>query len=193
MTEAFLHYLTAKGSFTAAELAQIAAASSARKLKRRHTLLRKGDVCRHMVFVVSGALRLYRTDEDGTEHILRFATENWWLNDHESFNSGLPAKGTIDALEDSQLLLWSKADWEQLTTDIPALDVVQSRLLSRSLEAHVNRLYTALSHSAEARYQEFVQTFPDLYQRVPLRMIASYLGVSRETLSRIRRHSGGSK
>ena len=193
MTEIFLHYLTARGSFTAAELAQIAAATSTKQLKRRQVLLRKGDVCRHMTFVVSGALRLYRTEEDGTEHILRFATENWWLNDHESFNSGLPAKGTIDALEDSQLLLWSKADWERLTTDVPALDVVQSRLLSRSLEAHVNRLYTALSHSAEARYQEFVQTFPDLYQRVPLRMIASYLGVSRETLSRIRRHSSSSK
>lgn len=193
MTEIFLHYLTARGSFNAAELAQIAAATGTKQLKRRQVLLRKGDVCRHMTFVVSGALRLYRTDEDGTEHILRFATENWWLNDHESFNSGLPAKGAIDALEDSQLLLWSKADWERLTTNIPALDVVQSRLLSRSLEAHVNRLYTALSHSAEARYQEFVQAFPGLYQRVPLRMIASYLGVSRETLSRIRRHSGGSK
>ena len=191
MTEAFLHYLTAKGSFTAAELAQIAAAASRKHLKRRHYLLHEGEVCGHMVFVVSGALRLYRTDEDGAEHILRFATENWWLNDHESFNSGLPAKGTIDALEDSQLLRWSKAEWAQLTTDIPALDVVQSRLLSRSLEVHVNRLYTALSHSAEARYQEFVRAFPDLYQRVPLRMIASYLGVSRETLSRIRRHMSG--
>lgn len=138
-----------------------------------------------MAFVVSGALRLFRTDEDGAEHILRFATENWWMNDH------LPAKGAIDALEDSQLLLWSKEDWEQLKSDIPTFDAVQSRLLSRNLEAHVNRLYAAISHSAEARYHEFMRALPDLYQRVPLHMIASYLGVSRETLSRIRRHTSG--
>lgn len=190
MTEAFLHYLTARGSFTEAELAQIEAATSHKHLKRRHYLLHEGEVCGHMAFVVNGVLRLYRTDEDGAEHILRFATENWWMNDHESFSSGLPARA-IDALEDSYLLLWSKADWEQLKSDIPTFDAVQSRLLSRNLEAHVNRLYAAISHSAEARYHEFVQAFPDLYQRVPLHMIASYLGVSRETLSRIRRHTSG--
>ncbi len=143
MVESFLSYLNARGSFTAAELAQIEAVAIVTKLKRRYYLLREGEVCRHMTFVVSGALRLYRTGDDGVEHILRFATENWWMNDHESFASGLPAKGAIDALEDSHLLLRSKEDWEKLKREIPVFDAMQGRLLSRNLEAHVNRLYAA--------------------------------------------------
>ena len=189
MVKIFLNYLTAKGSFTAAELEQIEAATLVKKLKRRQYLLRKGEVCRYMAFVVSGALRLYRTDDDAGEHILRFAIENWWLNDQESFRSGLPAKGTIDALKDSTLLVWSKENWEKLKREIPAFDALQDHLLSRNLDAQVERLYTTISHTAEERYHEFLKAFPDLYQRVPLHMIASYLGVSRETLSRIRKHA----
>lgn len=189
MTDTFRNYLTARGSFTEAELAQLEAAALVENVRRRQFLLRKGDVCHHMAFVVRGALRLYRTDADGTEHILRFATENWWINDHESFNTQRPAQGAIDALEDSQLLLWPKERWEALKQAIPTFDAVQAQLLSRNLEAHVNRLYTAISRTAEERYTEFLRAFPDLSQRVPLHMVASYLGVSRETLSRIRRQA----
>ena len=187
MVETFLKYLTARGSFTSAELEKIQAALIVRKLKKKHFLLQKGEVCRHMAFVASGCLRLYRTDETGMEHILRFATENWWLNDYESFRSAIPAKGTIDALEDSHLILWSKENWELLKSEIPAFDDIQEHLLSRSLDVQFDRLHTTISQTAEERYHEFVKTFPDLYQRVPLYMIASYLGVSRETLSRIRK------
>lgn len=189
MIDAFLNYLTANGTFTDAELERIGAVTLVKKLKRRQYLLLQGEVCRYKAFVVSGALRLYRTSDDAVEHIMRFAIENWWLNDLESFRSGLPAKGTIDALEDSTLLLWSKENWEMLKREIPAFNALQEHLISRSFDAQGDRLYAAISQTAEERYHEFLKSFPDFYQRVPLHMIASYLGVSRETLSRIRKHA----
>ena len=189
MVQVFLNYLSARSTFTDDELARIAAAATVQKLKRRQLLLQQGDVCRHMAFVVSGCLRLYRTDSDAVEHILRFATENWWLNDYESFRSGLPSKSAIDALEDSALVLWTRESWAQLKAEIPAFDALQAHLLGRSLDAQFDRLYTTISLTAEERYNGFLKAFPDLYQRVPLHMIASYLGVSRETLSRIRKQT----
>lgn len=189
MFEIFLNYLTARGSFTDAELEQIEAVTLVKKLKRRQHLLRKGEVCRFKAFVASGSLRLYRTGDDGVEHIMRFASENWWLNDYESFRGGLPAKGAIDALEDSYVLLWSKENWEMLKREIPAFNAMQAHLLSRSLDAQGDRLYAAISYSAEERYNDFLKSFPNFSQRVPLHMIASYLGVSRETLNRIRKHA----
>jgi CRP-like cAMP-binding protein len=190
MVQVLRDYLTSKADFTAAELAQFEATAIVRKLKRREYLLRSGEVCPHMAFVVKGALRLYRTDDEAEEHILRFAIENWWITDAESFRTGLPAVGAIDALEDSLVLLWSKEDWDGLKRDIPAFNALESQLAGRNLDAQVNRLYAAISHSAEERYHAFVQAFPAFYQRIPLHMIASYLGVSRETLSRIRKHTG---
>jgi CRP-like cAMP-binding protein len=190
MVTPFRKYLTSKAAFTNDELEQMEAGAVVKKLKRREFLLRQGDVCRDMAFVVSGCLRLYRTDEDAQEHIMRFAIENWWITDAESFRTGLPAKGAIDALEDTQLLLWSRENFERLKQEIPAFNALEGTLAGRNLDAQVNRLYTAISYSAEARYEDFVKAFPDFYRRIPLHMIASYLGVSRETLSRIRKQTG---
>ncbi|UOQ69328.1 Crp/Fnr family transcriptional regulator [Hymenobacter volaticus] len=189
MVETFRKYVTARGSFTEAELEQIEAVAMVKNLKRRQFLLREGEVCRHMAFVVSGSMRLYRTDEYAVEHIIRFATENWWISDHESFHNGQPAKGAVDALEDSQLLLWSRENWDLLKKEIPAFNALQTQLISRTFDAQVDRLYAAISRSPEERYHAFVKAFPGFYQRVPLHMIASYLGVSRKTLGRIRKQA----
>jgi len=188
MVEIFVKYLTDRASFTDADLAKIDAVTVTKQLKRRQYLLHEGQICQYNAFVTSGLLRLYRVGTDATEHILRFAAENWWLSDHESFQSGLPAKGAIDALEDSQLLLWSKENWEMLRREIPAFDALQTRLTSRALDAQANRLHVAISYSAEEKYHAFLRSFPDFHNRVPLHMVASYLGLSRETLSRIRKH-----
>lgn len=186
----FRNYLTAKAAFTDDELARLESGAVRKKLRRREFLLRPGEVCRDIAFVVSGGLRLYRTDDQAQEHILRFAIENWWMTDPESFRTGLPAHSAIDALEDTQVLLWSWDSFEGLKRDIPAFRALESQLAGHYLDAQINRLYTAISHSAEERYAAFVRAYPALYQRIPLHMIAAYLGVSRETLSRIRRHTG---
>jgi CRP-like cAMP-binding protein len=190
MVQALRNYLTSKATFTEAELEQFEATAIVKKLKRREYLLRSGEVCHHMAFVERGCLRLYRTDDAAEEHILRFAIENWWITDAESFRTGLPAIGSIDALEDTQVLLWSKENFELLKREIPTFGALENQLAGRNLDAQVNRLYATISHTAEERYHAFVQAFPDFYRRIPLHMIASYLGVSRETLSRIRKHTG---
>lgn len=188
MVEAFLTYLTTYGPFTEAELARIEAVTIPKKLKRHQHLLQAGDVCRYEAFVVRGLLRLYRVGPDATERIMRFAAENWWICDLESFHQGLPAKGAIEVLEDSEVLLFSKENWEALKRDIPAFNALQTQVVSRSLEAQCDRLHTAIGTSAKERYHEFLKSFPDFHNRVPLRMVAAYLGVSRETLSRVRKH-----
>jgi CRP-like cAMP-binding protein len=188
MVEIFVKYLTDRASFTEDDLAKIAAVTVTKKLKRRQYLLHEGQICQYHAFVVSGLLRLYRVGSDATEHILRFTGENWWVSDYESFQSGLPAKGNIDALEDSQLLLWSRENWEMLRREIPAFDALQTKLMGRAIDAQADRLHAAISYSAEEKYHAFLRSFPDFHNRVPLHMVASYLGVSRETLSRVRKH-----
>ncbi|UOQ69276.1 Crp/Fnr family transcriptional regulator [Hymenobacter volaticus] len=188
MVEPFVKYLTDRASLTAADLAKIDAVTVYKKLKRRQYLLHEGQVCQYHGFVVSGLLRLFRVGADATEHILRFTGENWWVSDYESFQSGLPAKGAIDALEDSQLLLWSKDNWEMLRREIPAFDALQTQLMGRAIAAQADRLHMAISSTAEEKYQVFLRSFPDFHNRVPLHMVASYLGLSRETLSRVRKH-----
>jgi CRP-like cAMP-binding protein len=188
MVEVFVKYLTDRASFTEADLAKIDAVTVHKKLKRRQYLLHEGQICQYNAFVASGLLRLYRVGNDATEHILRFAAENWWICDLESFHQGLPAKGAIDALEDSQLLLWSKENWEMLRREIPAFDALQTKLTSRAIDAQADRLHVAISYTAEEKYHAFLKAFPDFHNRVPLHMVASYLGLSRETLSRVRKH-----
>jgi CRP-like cAMP-binding protein len=189
MVETLEAYLTTRGSFTAAELARIAAVASLRKLKRHDHLLQAGEVCRAEAFVVSGLLRLYRVGPDATEYVLRFAGENWWMCDLESFHQGLPAKGAIEALEDSEVVLFSKENWDALQRDIPAFQTLHNQLISRSLEAQCDRLHSALGMPAKERYETFVKAFPGFHNRIPLRLVAAYLGVSRETLSRVRKQA----
>lgn len=136
--------------------------------------------------MVKGCLRLYRIDQEGVEHVLRFAAENWWISDQESYRTGHPAKSHIDALESSEVILIDKPDFIQLTERIPALKCFTESLLGRSFDAHQERIMHYISTDAKAKYEQFITTFPHLANRVPLHMIASYLGVSRETLSRIR-------
>jgi CRP-like cAMP-binding protein len=117
---------------------------------------------------------------------MRFATENWWISDRESYTESTPSKSNIDALEDSEVLLWSKENFDNLIKTIPGLNSFFERLLAKSFNANQNRIYTHISQTAEEKYNDFIRKYPDLFARIPLHMIASYLGVTRETLSRIR-------
>lgn len=186
MFKTFETYLKEKADLTVDEIVAVRAVSIEKKIRKRQYLLQEGDVCHYNCFIVKGCLRLYRVGEDGTEHILRFGVENWWMSDRESYNTGDPSKGNIDALENSEVILIDKPDFDNLTTTIPRLNNFIEKLKARSFDASQNRIMSNISRTAEERYQEFMTFFPDIFYRVPLHMIASYLGVSRETLSRIR-------
>ncbi|WP_158799002.1 Crp/Fnr family transcriptional regulator [Pedobacter sp. L105] len=186
MFEKFEQYLIEKAGLNEQEIAAVRAVSVEKKIRKKHYLLQEGNVCVNNCFVVKGCLRLYFVGEDGTEHILRFAVENWWMSDQESLNNGIPSKNNIDALEDSEVILISQADYVNLQMTIPKVCEMVERIKARSLEASQRRILSNISFSAEEKYKNFIKTYPDIFYRIPLRMIASYLGFSRETLSRIR-------
>ncbi len=191
MFEVFETYLRAKAAFTAEEMDAIRAVSRIRKLRRGAFLLQEGELWRHNAFICSGLLRRYRIDDKGVEHIIQFTPENWWTGDRQSLMSGQPATDNIDAIEDSEVLLIGKEDFDGLLRQIPVLNEVVNLILQRSLNASQERIHAAISYSAEEKYRDFNHRFPDLAGRIPQFMLASYLGITPETLSRVRRQATG--
>ena len=187
MFKHFEKYITEKAALTKDELQLARSLSTERKLRKRQLLLHEGEVCRYKAFVTKGLLRTYSIKNDGTEHIMRFSPENWWTVDPESFNSQAPSKYNIEALEDTDLILWTRESFMELCTAVPAFKSFSEKLISSAIDASQNRVLMHISYTAEEKYREFISSFPDVFGRVPLHMVASYLGVSRETLSRIRR------
>jgi CRP-like cAMP-binding protein len=137
--------------------------------------------------VEKGLLRSYTVDDKGSEHILQFASEGWWVADLSSYLSEEPSFLNIEALEDAELLMISKADWEAAMKKIPALEHYFRIILQNHLIATQKRLLQSLAETAEEKYNRFLKTYPECVQRMPQHMIASYLGVTRETLSRVRK------
>jgi CRP-like cAMP-binding protein len=186
MFESLALYLKKNAFLTDSELEQVRAVTTARKFRKKQYLLQEGDISYYNCFVGKGCMRLYRVGDNGAEHILKFAPENWWIADYESYNSGNPAKNTIDALEDSELLMIQKNDFDAVVKAIPNFQQFREKLDARSFDASQNRVLSNISEPAEKRYDNFIKTYPAIFDRVPLYMIASYLGLTRETLSRIR-------
>lgn len=167
----------------------IANASIAKRARKGQYLLEEGEVSDFLGFVVKGAFRLFRIGDDRQEHVMRFAIEDWWISDFTSFMSGLPSHCYIEALEDSEMIRFSKKSWEELLAASPNFKRIIDALTTRNFEAHQNRIFSNISDPAEVRYEKFVQQYPTLYNRIPLYMIASFLGLTRETLSRVRRQA----
>jgi CRP-like cAMP-binding protein len=164
-----------------------------KKLRRKQYLLQEGDPCKYISFVEKGILRSYTIDEKGLEHIIQFAFEGWWISDQYSFLTGEPSLYTIDALEECELLLLSKEAEEEMMEKIPKMERFFRILLQNSLIAMQRRIISSLSRSAEEKYQELIVSCPTIPQRVPQHMMASYLGITPETLSRIRKQISGRK
>lgn len=187
MIEVFKTYLKEKGSFSDVELKQIESVTTIKKLRKRQYLLQEGDVWKYNAFITKGCVRTYTVDEKGNEHILNFAVENWWTGDRESLFSGKPSVYNIDALEDSQVALITKENFNLLCKEIPAFNNMVTLILEKSFIVSQSRIQSFISSTAEEKYLKFLETFPHLPMRVPQGMIASYLGITAETLSRIRK------
>lgn len=160
-----------------------------KKLRKRQYLLQEGDVSKYVAFVEKGTLRSYTVDERGVEHIIQFAFEGWWIGDMYSFITNEPSTYNIDALEDCELLLLSQQAEEQMFEKIPKMERFFRILVQNSLIATQRRLVGSLSQTAEERYNDLVASCPTIPQRVPQHMMASFLGITPETLSRIRKQA----
>ena len=160
-----------------------------KKLRKKQYFLQEGQVCKHAAFIVKGAMREYSVDDKGTEHIVHLSIENWWAVDRESFIMLTPSIYNIDAWEDTDILIFTRADYLNLLDPIPALSEMSRNLDDRNYIATQKRLNATISLSAEQRYSDLANTYPEFLQRFPQHIIASYLGISKETLSRIRSHA----
>jgi len=157
-----------------------------KKLRKKRFILGEGDVCKYTIFLEKGLLRSFIVDEKGAEHVLQFSLEGWWCADLYSFFTGEPSNYNIEALEDCELLLITKPSWDLLLERVPALERYFRILIQNNLIVTQRRLMGSFSETAEEKYNNLIYAFPDILQRVPQHMIASYIGISRETLSRIR-------
>jgi len=160
-----------------------------KKFRKHQYILQEGEVSTHDNFIIKGLCRTYRVDEKGQEHILRFTPEEWWTGDLASFLSGKPSIYNVDCLEDTEVLRISSADLEKLFESVPKMNKYFRLLYQKSIISYNLRLASNLSKSASERYEEFIQRYPDILQRVPNHQIASYLGITPQSLSRIRSQS----
>ena len=193
MFELLYTKITEKIALSEEEFEVCKALFTPRKVRKKQFLLQEGDVSRYQIFVTKGLLRSYTIDEKGAEHILQFALEGWWTADLYSFFTEEPSLFNIEALEDSELLLINRPSWETLLEKLPVLERYFRILIQNSLIATQRRLMESLSETAEKKYLKFMKLYPESIQRVPQHMIASYLGITRETLSRLRRDIASGK
>ncbi len=156
-----------------------------KKLRKRQYFLQAGEVCKYYGFVVKGAMRQYSVDEKGNEHIVQLSIENWWAGDRESFTMLTPSLYFVDAWEETDLLTLTQADMVILD-EIPAFLEMKAKMDENHHFALQKRVNASISLSVEQRYETLAHMYPEFLQRFPQHIIASYLGVTKETLSRVR-------
>jgi CRP-like cAMP-binding protein len=183
----FIAFLTSSLEVDENEISSMVENCVVKTVKKEELLLRKDENCKHSFFVEKGLLRQYSIDEKGKEHILTFAPESWIVTDRESVYFNQPSAYFIQALENSQVILLDETFFHLLSEKIPKFTDFNNRLLHNHIRHLIKRIKLLLSAAAEDRYLEFLKMYPDIANRVPQTMIASYLGITPESLSRVRK------
>lgn len=160
---------------------------TSRKVEKGEFLLREGEVCNHTFFVESGLLRMYSIDRNGKDHIIQFAPEKWLISDRSSLHFGEKSKYFIDAVEESEVLFLKPDFFIALNEKFPYTTENNDLLLQKHIRNLQNRVNSLLAETAEERYMNFIKMYPDILLRVPQWMVASYLGITPESLSRVRK------
>jgi len=158
-----------------------------KKLRKKQYFLQEGEICKYFGFILKGSMRQYSIDDKGTEHILLLAVENWWIGDRESYTMFTPSAYNIDAWEDTELLIISRDDVLELFQRCPAFAETVRVMDDKNSIANQRRITSSISASAEKRYTDFITCHPNLAERFPQHIVASYLGITKDTLSRVKR------
>jgi CRP-like cAMP-binding protein len=172
---------------TEAEHELILARTKQRQIKRRQMILQEGLVCRHYTFIVKGCFKMYAVDDRGLEHNIQFAAENDWIADIGSFHSKKPSGFFIEAVESSEIIQIEQQDLYFLYINIPKLDRIFKVIIENKYIELQNRILQNISSTAQQRYLNFLEQYPHLASRLPNVQIASYLGITPEFLSKIRK------
>jgi len=185
--EPLIDYFSSNTPLSEEEIATLKSVFVERNIKRRQFILQEGDVCKLNTFVVEGCFRMYLVEENAKEHNLQFAVENWWIGDIGSFHSGEPSQLYIEALENSTILQIKKEDQLKLFVEHPKFNRIFRVFTENALVSCQQRILQNISSTAEERYLDFVKRYPFFFNRISNVQIASFLGVTPEFLSTIRK------
>jgi len=172
-------------SLSAEEFSFIGAHFKLKKFKKHQFLIQEGEAVRYAYFVISGLLKLVHTDASGKQHIVSFAMEDWWESDFSAFYTQTQATMSLECLEDTDVYCLSLEGYQQLCDGLQKMERFFLRKSNFGFVGSQRRILSLLTSNANERYEEFLKQYPSLIQRIPKTLIAAYLGVSRETLSRL--------
>lgn len=188
MKEKLINYINSKLStkLTEEDIGLIEDVFKWKRIRKHQFLLQSGDVCKSAGFVVKGALKKYTIDETGKENIIELYLENWWAGDRESYTTGIPTPYFIEAVEDTELLVISKDDFENRLKNRSFFTEFYMPVAERQSYQLMKRLHTTKTMSASQKVEDLLKNYPEFFKRFPQHIIASYLGMTKETFSRIR-------
>lgn len=156
-----------------------------KKFKKHQFVVQKGQIVVNDFFILTGCLKSYYSDKNEKEHILQFGMKDWWITDYQAYYGQTTATVNIDCIEDSELLCLSLANREKLCSEMHKIEHFFRKKTNKRNVVLQERILSLMSSNAKERYEKLLQQYPELFQKVPKHLIASYLGVTRETLSRL--------
>ncbi len=186
-SQLFIDHLNSRVQFSQAQIDEIIKNSRIHSYKKGQIILNQGDKNTHNMYVLTGALKTYHTDKDGNEHVVAFAIEDWWTGDLTSFISQKPSDYSVECLEECQVIKFSSQNMNRLMDEIPAFERFFRLLLQNAYVHAQKRIIHNFSLPAKERYKLFVEKYPQFIQRIPQYLIASYLGITKEFLSKVRK------
>lgn len=181
-----LDYINRVVTLTEEEELKLSSLISSRKLLKGQYFLQQGDVCKFSGFVVSGCTKTFYVDDEGQEHVIMFSIEDWWTSDMGSYISQNPADFNVQCLENTELIQFSYESQQEMMQEIPKLERFFRIIIERAFVASQKRIVRNMSMSAKDRYLFFRSEYPKIEQRIPQYLIASYLGITKEFLSKIK-------
>jgi CRP/FNR family transcriptional regulator len=156
------------------------------EISKKKYLLSEGDICQAQYFVIEGCIRMYFIKETGTEQIVQFGIDNWWISDYTSYTLHTPSQFYLQAVQRSKIIILTQDKQDALLNKLPKLEGYFRRIYQRAYAAAQTRLIFFTNLSGEEKYNQFASRFPNFLQRIPQYMLASYLGFTPEFLSKVR-------